>query len=371
MQKVLFLIHDLGNGGAEKVLVNLVNKLDRKKFDISVLTLFKGGVNEQYLNPDIRYRAVFPFSFRGHTTLMKLFTPAFLHRFMVKGKYDIEIAYLEGPSARIISGCTDPSVRKLAWIHSTMRSAKAAAASFRSIREAETCYGKMERIVFVSEQVRDAFLKSIRYRGRAQVAYNTLDTDDIQRKAAEPMDEYSTDEFNITAVGTLKKVKGFGRLLGIIKRLKEDGFPVHLYLLGEGPLRGEFEEYIEQNGLQNSVTLEGYQTNPYRYVARADLFVCSSYSEGFSTAATEALIVGTPVCTVEVSGMKELLGKQNEYGIIVKNDEEELYAAVRKLIEDKELLASYRIKAAQRGRQFRAEETVSVIEAMLTETGNV
>ena len=45
MKKILFLIHDLGHGGAEKVLVNLVNNMDRTKFDITVMALFGGGVN--------------------------------------------------------------------------------------------------------------------------------------------------------------------------------------------------------------------------------------------------------------------------------------------------------------------------------------
>lgn len=58
MKKILFLIHDLGQGGAEKVLVNLVNNMDRSKFDISVTVLFGSGVNEQFLAPDttsVRY----------------------------------------------------------------------------------------------------------------------------------------------------------------------------------------------------------------------------------------------------------------------------------------------------------------------------
>ena len=52
-KRVLFLIHDLGHGGAEKVLVNLVNNMDRNKFDITVMALFGGGVNEQFLKPEI------------------------------------------------------------------------------------------------------------------------------------------------------------------------------------------------------------------------------------------------------------------------------------------------------------------------------
>ena len=60
MLKVLFLIHDLGQGGAEKVLVNLVNNMDRSKFDISVTVLFVRGVNEQFLAHEIHYHSVLP-----------------------------------------------------------------------------------------------------------------------------------------------------------------------------------------------------------------------------------------------------------------------------------------------------------------------
>ena len=59
MQKVLFLIHDLGQGGAEKVLVNLVNNMDIEKFDITVMTLFDVGVNRQFLNKYIKYKSRF------------------------------------------------------------------------------------------------------------------------------------------------------------------------------------------------------------------------------------------------------------------------------------------------------------------------
>ena len=48
MKKILFLIPNLSVGGAEKVLVNLVNNMDKEKFDITVQVLFAGGVNEKF-----------------------------------------------------------------------------------------------------------------------------------------------------------------------------------------------------------------------------------------------------------------------------------------------------------------------------------
>ena len=366
MIKVLFLIHDLGQGGAEKVLVNLVNRMDPAKFDVSVTALFGGGVNEQFLAPHIHYRAVFPRMIPANSHIMKLFTPAQLHAFCVKEHYDIEVSYLEGPSARVISGCPHDDTTCVSWVHCTMASDKHAAMSFRNKEEAAACYNRMDRMVFVSQGVRDAFLTHLPYNGVPLVLYNTILTDEILEKAQEPAPEMEGDKsIALVAAGTLKEVKGFDRLLRIIKQLKEEQYPIHLYLLGIGPLRQQFEKYIADNELQDTVTLLGYQTNPYKYVAKSDLFVCSSHSEGFSTAATEALVVGTPVCTVEVSGMKEMLGENNEYGVVTENDEQALCDGIKRFLDDFTYMAHYKAQADKRGKDFATEKTVKAVEDML------
>ena len=79
MKKILFFIPNLMHGGAEKVLVNLVNNLDKDKYDITLQTIFDVGVNKQYLNEDIKYKYVFKKLFRGSTTIFKLFSPKFLY----------------------------------------------------------------------------------------------------------------------------------------------------------------------------------------------------------------------------------------------------------------------------------------------------
>lgn len=366
MKKILFLIHDLGQGGAEKVLVNLVNNMDRTQFDISVTALFGGGVNEQFLAPDIHYRAVFKKEFPGNSHVMKLFSPKMLHKLCVKERYDIEVSYLEGPSARVVSGCTDESTKLVSWIHSTMSTSKEVAASFRNADEAMACYGRMDRLVFVSKGVQESFLGALAYGGTPLVLYNTVPSEAIRKQAKEIAEEIDTDNvFRMIAVGTLKEVKGYDRLLRIVKRLRYENYPVRLYILGVGPLQEEFEQYIAESGLENDVVFLGYQTNPYKYVAKCDLFVCASHAEGFSTAATEALIVGTPVCTVEVSGMKELLGENNEYGVVTENDEEALYEGIKRFFEDPTLLPYYKEQALKRGKAFSTKKTVRAVEKML------
>ena len=121
---------------------------------------------------------------------------------------------------------------------------------------------------------------------------------------------------------------------------------------------------VRELHLQNAVSFLGYRENPYQFLARCALFVCSSLSEGFSTAATEALIVGTPVCTTEVSGMREMLG-DNEYGLITDNDEDALYQGIKRMLTEPGLLQHYREKAQERGRSFSTEHTVQAVERFL------
>lgn len=365
MIKILFLIHDLGQGGAEKVLVNLVNNMDREKFSITVMALFGGGVNEQFLKKDIRYLTIFPKPFPGNSHLMKLFSPKKLHTWFIREKYDIEVAYLEGPSARIISGCQDERTKLVSWIHCTLDSKSAVSSSFRTYEEAALAYNRMDELVFVSNSVRDIFLRNLSYAGKTTVLYNTVESDEIRKLALESTNEITDkNEIRLISVGTLKEIKGFDRLLRIVDRLVKEGNSISLYLLGTGPLEEKIKMYIKENELDNHVFLLGYQTNPFKYMSKCDLYVCSSYAEGFSTAVTEALILGLPVCTVEVSGMIEQLGENNQYGIVTKNCEESLYYALKTLILQPNILSSYRIKAYERGKCFRKQETVLAVENM-------
>ena len=159
--KVLFFIHDLGNGGAEKVLVNLANNLDQSQFDVYLTVIFGGGVNEQFLDSHVHYKALFPRMIPGNSVLMKLFSPQKLHQLFVKDHYDIEAAYLEGPSTRVISGCTDKETRLICWIHSNPSSLVEISSSFRSENEVIKAYSLFDKIVVVSKQIKDSFTSFI------------------------------------------------------------------------------------------------------------------------------------------------------------------------------------------------------------------
>lgn len=365
-KKVLFFIHDLGHGGAEKVLINLVNNMDSEQFDITIMALFGGGVNEQFLASHIHYRTIFKKVFPGNSHVMKLVSPKTLHKCFVKEHYDIEVAYLEGPVVRIASGCQNKNTRLVSWIHCTMRSKKEFTVGFRSMKEAVECNLRFDRTIFVSQEVQKAF-ESYCPNTQGQVLYNTNESEKILEMADAAVDEklFRKDEIKIIGVGKIEEVKGFDRLARIHKRFRNEGYPVHTYILGEGSKRDELEKLLSEEGVKDSFTFLGYQTNPYKYVRNCEIFVCSSHSEGFSTATTEALIVGTPVVTTLVSGMKEMLGENNEWGIVTENNEEALYQGIKRLMDSTLLLQHYKENARERGKMFSTKNTVKAVEEML------
>ena len=367
MKKILFFIPNLMHGGAEKVLVNLVNNLDKDKYDITLQTIFDVGVNKQYLNKNIEYRYVFKKLFRGSTTIFKLFSPEFLYKHLIKDEYDIVVSYLEGPTARIISGCSYNS-KKICWIHTGMDDEKVFNKGFRNFKEAESVYNSFDKIICVSKSVEEKFLKMLNIKNlNAKVLYNINETDQIILKSHEDMKNIELDKkiINICSVGKITENKGYYRLAKVQKRLIGEGLKSHIYIIGSGEDEEKINSFIKKNNLKDAYTLLGFQKNPYKYVSKCDLFICSSYREGFSTAVTESLVIGIPVVSTLCSGAQELLGYNNEYGLVVENSEEGIYEGIKKLLEDRELLAYYKEKASERGSFFSKEKTVKAVEDMI------
>lgn len=367
MKKVLFFIPTLDHGGAEKVLVNLVNNMNPRKFDITVLTLFSGGVNRQFLKPHIKDKYVIKKQFPGNTKILNLFSNKTLYKCFVKDHYDIIISYLEGPTARIVSGCTDQDTKLVNWIHCRMENESAASVGFRNFKEAKKCYNEFDYTACVSKWVMDYFTKVFNFKKTVGVLYNTIETDEILEKSKEKVEDisFADDCFNICSVGKITHVKGFDRLAKVHKRLLDDGINNHIYIFGIGEDRAKLDSYLAENDLIDTFTFMGYNTNPYKYVRNCDLYVCSSHSEGFSTSVTESLIVGTPVVTTLCSGMQEMLGENNEYGIVTENSEDALYEGIKRILTEKGLLEHYAKQAEKRGMFFDKKLTTKAVEEML------
>lgn len=367
MKKILFLINNLGGGGAERVLVNLANNLDKTKYNVTIQTIFDNGVNIQDINKDVKYIPGMKKMFRGNVLFLRTFSPRILYNYFITDKYDIVVGFLEGVVSRIVSGCSDKNTRKLAWIHVEHDSVQQLAYAFGSKKKAEASYNSMDKIICVADTVKDNFLSLLDITVPVQTLYNVNETDEIKKQATENIDdEFNNNEFNIVSVGRLIDVKGYDRLINIHKRLINNGIRNNVFVFGTGEKEKELKRQAKELGVSNTFHFMGFSRNPYKYVSKSDVFICSSRREGFSTAVTEALLCATPVVSTNVSGAYELLGYNNEYGIVTDNDEDALYNGVLEMLKDNNLQKFHKL-AIERGKEFDKKITVRAIEKMLEE----
>ena len=368
MIKVLFVVENLEAGGAEKVLVNLVNNMDREKFDITVMTIFTGGVNVNRLSSEVRYIDRHKRKFKGVARIIRFIPNRFLYKHYVGNSvYDIVVAYMTGMPTKIVAGSP---YKKIGWLHADFK--KKDLPSLKIIgneKRIADCYRAFDAIVGVSKFIVDSFSERVGIKDKLHLIYNTNETDEILNKAEQPASfPFDTEGFPvIISVGKLDPIKGYSRLIEIANRLKNDGVIFKLCIVGEGRSRKELELIIKKLKLEETVFLLGFDENPYKYMSKSDLFVCSSFSEGLSTATTEALLLGLPIVSTDVSGAREILGENNEWGIVTGVDDDSLYEGLKRMLSDESLREHYREATKERAPFFDKKNTVAQAEKLFYE----
>ncbi len=367
-KKILFVINNLSVGGAETILVDTVNALC-DEYDITVHTVTNKGPFRERLSKNIRYKSIV----RAKTNFFTRFfayiisfiiSPEFTYKHYLKDDYDYEVAFLEGVPTKLLSGSDNKKAKKYAWVHIDLNETFGLEKVHPSMDAHIECYKKFDKIVCVSETVKEAFTKRFGIEDNLIVKYNLLDDKDVLERAQEPVER--TDRVRIVSVGRLVRRKGFDRLLIIMKKLAKENIDCELVIVGDGSRREELEGYVNYNNLADRVIFTGYCDNPYKYMNSADLVVLPSRAEGYSTVATESVIIGKPTVVCDCSGMSEIFG-DSEYGVIVPNDENELYEAVKKMVCDKELRDHYAEKACERGKDFSKEHRIAEIKKLLVD----
>lgn len=366
--RVLFLIHTLGAGGAERALVNLVNNMDSSKFDITVETMFEDGINKGLLKNNINYiskKAPYP---KGISIILKFFPSKLLYKFFIgKEKYDILIAYMHGVPIKVLAPYRN--TKKIAWIHNGNPESSTMFRSWVFKRNSFSAYKSFNKLVGVCESVSNAFSQ---YTGinNLKTIYNTLDVERIKNQALlQTQTDFDKSYVNIVSTGRLAKEKGYSRLLEVCKRLKEENYRFRLYLVGRGSEENKLKSLSKSYDLENTVFLLGFQENPYAYVNACDVFVCSSFTEGLSTATIEALILGKAIVSTDVSGAREIIG-DSEYGLVVENSTEGIYEGLKVLLDNPEKIDFFKAKALERAPFFDTKNTVTAVESLIEEVIN-
>lgn len=366
MIKILFFIPGLSEGGAEKVLCNLVNNMDQTKFDITVQTVYKFEP-KKYLADGIKYKSIIRCKTKIGRKIMdywyrfctefKLTYPLY-----IKDNYDIEVAYLECGATKVMAASTNKRALKLAWVHCDLKRKGITAEKIGKY------YSKYDKVVCVSKDVKKSFDEIYGLYAESVVLYNIIDEDEILKKASAEAVKWNCKpgQKKLLAVGRLTEQKNFEYLIYNCGKLRDSGYQFQLKIWGEGPERGNLERQIKRLHLEDQVELKGFTSNPYPWMKAADMIVCSSRYEGISTVVQEALILGKTVVTTPCTGMEELLG-ESEYGLIAEKTENGLFDCMRHMMSDDVCAEHYRRMAERRGREFYKKRILNQTETFFVD----
>jgi len=326
-RSILFSIDSLNSGGAEKVLIKILQTIDYNQFEVDLLIVFNQGVYFNRIPSQVNW-----FTYKNVDS----------YRFK---QYDVEIAFQEGFSTKYIAHLKSGAL-KIAWIHCDLYNFHWTTGFYKNDAEEEWCYSQMDRIVFVSEQSLQNFSQLFpNVQTEKQMIHNPIDRDEIVATAQST--PIHTNKLTLCCAGRLIECKGYLRLIPVLSQLINDGFDFECWIIGEGNQQKKIEKLIRQYSLEQVVLLKGFQQNPYAYFTASDIVVSTSFTESYSLVFCEALCLGKPILVTQVSGAKEIVA---DCGLIVPQEEQAIYEGLKKLIEDKHLREQLGRKALARSK---------------------
>lgn len=362
-RKVLFLVESLEGGDASKALATLVQYIDKTKFDVTVCSINGGGQYESTIRENVNYKAVLDSSSGMKRKMVYKNLPlSLVYKMYIPQGSDVEIAYTEGFATKLLSRSSGKA-KKYAWVHTDLYKNHWTKEVFSSVKEESDAYNNFDGIIGVTDLICEAYKKAFPdVKKSIETINDPIDSLSVRLKSLNASNENEDNvKIRLVAQGRLEAQNEYGRLLRVINRLVKEGYDLGLWVFGDGSERGILDHYITENNLQDRVKLFGAHPNPYRFIVKGNLFVCSSYG----SAVIKALILGLPVIATETPELRELL-KNGESGLIVANNEIALYDGIKKLLDDPQLLKQYRQKGEARGWDFDIEALMVPYENLLS-----
>ncbi|MBR6382643.1 MAG: glycosyltransferase [Lachnospiraceae bacterium] len=373
MKKILFVINTLGRGGAENALIQLIKKLDKNEYDISLYVILGQGeliekvpehvhvLNESFDASSVLSREgkkkmkkrIFGMFFKNAAVFKNIFyiisnwvKMVFKGRVLpdkllwktlsdaspvFEEKYDLAVAFLEGASAYYVNKYVNAD-KKAAFIHVNYVEAG------YSRKVDKDVYTGFDRIFTVSGDVRESFISEYpECEDKTKIFENIIDKEYVLKKGEEAGG--FEDEFNrkrILTIARLTTQKAIDVSVESMKILSESGENVKWYVLGDGELREKLKSRIEKYDLKDKFILLGVKDNPFPYLKQCDIYVHATRFEGKSMAIREAQIMGKPIIVSDCNSNAELV-KDNEDALVCKLDPADLSDKIKTLLHDENL----------------------------------
>ena len=338
MKKLLFGITGLTLGGAERVLVDVVNELS-EKYEITIFTLYGKGEFEKELSDKIKLINMIDKSYNELSKIEKLkvsisliFNKKRIYKKYIDKGYDTEIAFLEGPITRLFS-FKNSNVKKIAWVHNDIgqvfgRDLKAKIKT----KLDKKCYSQYNDVVFVSNDNKEHFEDIYKINNNKTVIPNYISIKRVLEKSKEPFgDVFENDEINFLTVARLTEQKALDRLIKVHSKLIEDRYKHKFYVIGDGPEREKLKSLIESYNVQKSFILLGKKENPYPYMKKCDIFALMSLYEGLPMTILESKILDKPILITDTAAREAVQDYYKSY--IAENSEQGIYDGIKNCIK--------------------------------------
>jgi len=367
-KKITFIIPSLVFGGAERVLVHLINHLNKEKYSIC-LVLFEDILDYKedlhfsgeivYLDKKSRwdffklilklrktmktYQPDTILSFLHYTNIITVMASLFLRR-----KFKLIICERSYPSKYL------PKVRLRHLIKWLMR----------------FTYRKADIILAVSKSIARVLEEDFNIKSeKIKTIYNPVILEEIKTKCQKEIKHpFFEDERTqiIMGVGRLVEEKRFDRLLRTFSLVRKKRDRVYLIILGEGELRKELENLSLELRVDKWTDFVGFQSNPYAWIRKADIFVLSSDFEGFPNVILEAMACGTPVISTDCqSGPNEIIVNGQNGILVPTEDEKALAEAILKLLTNDNLRKRFSEEGKKKAETLGIEKILPQYEELI------
>lgn len=382
IKKLAFFIDNIGWGGAEKSLISLLNHLDFNNIEVdlftvsadndesSVLSLIPREVRHQSL-PVFRHRlwmilCQFCYSIKMRVLpclgvrrhLAEIFWKSLRTSYpRLKVKYDVAIAYQQGMMTYYVAEKVQAE-KKIAWINSQL------GAHGYNVKFNRKYYDKFDQVVAVCDTLRKILFDSGYVNpSKLTTIYDIVDENDILKKAREEGDVDSSQLLTFVTVARLVPEKNLSLVIESANLLRNKGVDFIWYIVGEGPSKPVIRKKITDLNLSDYVILTGNQSNPYKYIRSADVYVQTSKSEGFGMAIAEAKILRRPIVSTNFPIVIDQI-KDRVNGLVAEMTAESVAEKIMSIISDEYLRKSIECNLSKERNQTNVTEVKKFIKLL-------
>ena len=356
----LYMVSSLAGGGAERTGVNLVKYIDPAEVDFRIALLYRRGdyleqtPAESVLSPPPagwlqRMLSYLPRS--GFGTVRHALA---LRALLKQHKPDLLITTIEGMHFVAYLALRMMGRDRPRWVIREGNNTSASLSGNRKLKLVRHVYAHADAYLAISSGLKELLASQFDLTpDKIDVIFNPVDIETIEQKRGEPLGQTVPTPF-LLAAGRLHPQKGLDVLLRAFQKIARQ-LPHQLVLVGQGPLEDELKALATELGIADRVTFVGFQQNPWKWMAAADVVVVSSRYEGFCHVVVEALACGAAVVSTRCDfGPAEVL-EEGRYGEITPiEDADALAEGVLNLLGNPDRMAELRQQGPTRAAQFSA-----------------